>query len=184
MLTYAPQGVQPVMHPSGDVRLKTLAGGVASAYGTSLFTGTPVKFTTDGTLIAVTAAADVVQGIFMGCQFSALQRRFVLPYWPAAQTYDAGSFSCQIAPMDTVAYFEGVTKATVAATTRGEGINLGDASQGSIFTGLSTQGLGAPTGATTATFTIEDLAPYPDNFWDDPFVKLRLKVQSPQGPVA
>ncbi|MFA5898608.1 MAG: hypothetical protein WC829_05790 [Hyphomicrobium sp.] len=184
MLLSYPQGIVPVYHPSGDIRQAQLKDGVASGYGTSLFSGTPVKFTTDGTLIATGTGADVMSGIFAGCQFTTAQRRVILPYWPASQTYDAGSMIAFYQPIDTQAIYEGETAATVAATVVGEAINLDDTSQGSIYTGQSTQQLSATTGATPGLFIIVGLAEYPNNAWGDPYVRLRLRIGSPQGPVA
>lgn len=182
--TAAPFGLRPVFHPSGEVRLSSLAGGIASAYGTSIFSGTPVKFNTDGTLIVTTtAAANPTIGVFAGCQFSALGRRFVLPYWPAAQTYDTGSMIAQYTS-DTQIEYEGQGVGSYAATAVGEGVNLNDASQGSTYTGQSTQALSAVTGATPATFTITNIAPYPDNDWGDAYTIVRVKIQTYQGPVA
>lgn len=186
MLTAGPQGVYPVYHPSGDVRQAQQKDGVASAYGTALYSGTPIKYTTDGTFIAVGTGADVVQGIFMGCQFTTADgRRIVSPYWPAGQTYVAGSCIVFWQPIDQNAIYEGETNATVAATIIGEAINLANTSQGSASTGQSTQALNATTtGATPGTFTVVGLAEYPNNAWGDPFVRLRVKVGTPQGPVA
>ena len=84
--TASPFGVRPVSHPSGTVRLDQLAGGVLSTYGTSIFTNTPVKRDTNGTLIPCATGADVCIGVFAGCEFSSSGKRFILPYWPAAQT--------------------------------------------------------------------------------------------------
>ena len=182
--TATPFGVRPVSHPSGTVRLDQLAGGVASAYGTALYTNTPIKRHTDGTLIAVGTGADVTIGVFAGCEFTASSKRFVLPYWPAAQTYDAGSMIAKYTDDPEIIY-EGQANGAVAMTAVGEGINLGDASQGSVYTGFSTQSLAATTtGATAASFILQGLAPYPGNAWGDAYTRVYVKISTRQGQVA
>ncbi|MFZ5784014.1 MAG: hypothetical protein ACOY4R_27765 [Pseudomonadota bacterium] len=182
--TAAPFGLQPVFHPSGEIRLSSRVDGVLSTYGTSIFTGTPIKNDTNGTLIpTTTAAANPTIGVFMGCQFSSGGRRFVLPYWPASQAYDAGSCVVQYTE-DPQTIYAGQGTGSYAATAVGEGVNLQDASQGSTYTGLSTQSLSAATGATAATFTIVGLAEYPNNAWGDAYTIVNVKIQTYQGPVA
>ena len=182
--TATPFGVRPVSHPSGTVRLDQLAGGVAAAYGTALYTNTPIKRHTDGTLIAVGTGADVTIGVFAGCEFTASSKRFVLPYWPAAQTYDAGTMIAYYTSDVNITY-EAQADGAVALTANGESINLANTSQGSVYTGQSTQALTATTtGATAGTYQIIGLAPYDDNAWGDTYTILRVKISSYQGVVA
>lgn len=182
--TASPQGVFPVSHPSGEIRQFTQVDGIASAYATGLWTGTPIKRTTDGTWVACGTGVEVIGAIFMGCEFTDTSgRRLILPNWPAAQTYTAGSMILKYQPIDNQGIYQGQTAATVAASVQGEAINLQNTSQGNIL-GQSTQALGAPTGATNGMFRIIGLAPYPDNNWDDAYVNLYLMVSNPQGPVA
>lgn len=182
--TAAPTGLIPVYHPSGTIRIDNQVDGVASGYSPALYTGTPVKRTTDGTLVAVGTGADVCIGVFQGCQFTASTKRFVLPYFPASQTYDAGSMIAYFTSDPQIVY-EGQANATIAATTIGEGINLANTSQGSTYTGFSTQALDASTtGSTDATFQVLGLAPYPNNAWGDAYPVLRVKISTYQGQVA
>ena len=183
--TAAPFGVSPVYHPSGDIRMRT-SYKIASAYGTGLYTGSPVKLTTDGTLIATATGADSFIGIFMGCQFISNNRPFILPYWPAGQTYDVNTeMTAWIAPNDGLAEFEAQLNGTAASTIIGEAINLATASGGSIYTGISSQSLNATTtGATPGTFIVTGLAPYANNAWGDAFPIVRVKAGTIQGPVA
>lgn len=185
--TSQPVGLQPVFHPSGTIRQDSQINGVASGYATALYSGTPVKRTTDGTLIAVATGADSAIGVFMGCEFTSAGNRFILPYWPASQTYDSNTNEPMIAyfTSDPNIIYEGQADGTLAATTIGEGINLANASQGSVYTGQSTQALNhTTTGATAATFEVLNLAPYPDNAWGDAFTKVRVKISTYQGQVA
>lgn len=187
MQTASPLGIRVASHASGDPRFIDIKDGILSGLTSNIFTGTPVKMNTDGTVIPVTtAAADPVFGIFAGCEYTRPDgTRYVGPLFASGTTYVAGSMIAKIVPInDPNAIFIGQTKATIASTARGEGINLGDNTQGSTFTGLSSQGLGAPTGATAATFTILDVVQQPDNDWGDPFVNVYLQIQTRQPAVA
>jgi len=184
--TLQAMGLVPVRHfTGGTIRVENRGDGIASGYATSLFTGTPVKNQTDGTLIATgVAAADPCIGVFQGCEFSSAGKRWVIPYWPGGQTYDAGTMIAKFTADPTIVY-EGQSKGSIAMASIGDGINLGDASQGSTFTGFSSQGLAAAsTGATAATFRIIDKASYPDNAWGDAFTKLLVVIQAYQGQTA
>jgi hypothetical protein len=183
--TNAPFGLRCVFHPAGEPRLASLKDGILSGYGTSIFTGTPIKRDTNGTLIPTATGADSTIGIFVGCQFTSAGRRFILPYWPAAQTYDAGSMIAQYEMIDGNAIYEGQADGSVAMTANGEGINLVDASAGSVYTGNSSQALNhTTTGATAATFQIVNVADYPDNDWGDTYTIVRVKISTFQGQVA
>jgi hypothetical protein len=182
--TLAPQGLVPSHHPSGVIRVTNQGDGIASAYGTSIYTGTPIMRGTDGTIIVVPTGASTPIGVFQGCEFSSASKRFVLPYWPAAQTYDAGSMIAKYTDDPEIIY-EGQANGAVAMTAVGEGINLGDASQGSVYTGFSTQSLAATTtGATAASFILQGLAPYPGNAWGDAYTRVYVKISTRQGQVA
>ena len=81
--------------------------------------------------------------------------------------------------------YEAQADGAVALTANGESINLANTSQGSVYTGQSTQSLTATTtGATAGTFQIIGLAPYDDNAWGDTYTILRVKISSYQGVVA
>lgn len=184
--TSAPFGVRPVWHPSGVIRQSEYLSGVASGYGTSLFTGTPVKWTTTGTLVATATGADSTVGSFAGCEFGDSTGYHVLPYWPASRTYDVVYGPARFYVNDDKGtIYEGQANGTVAVTARHEGINLADASAGSTYTGQSSQALNATTtGATAATYIVQDLAPYPGNEWGDAYPILRVAISTYQGQVA
>lgn len=182
--TSSPFGLRPVSHPSGTIRLDQMAGGVASAYGTAIYTNTPIKRHTDGTLIPSATGADEAIGVFAGCEFTSSGKRFVLPYWPASQTYDAGSMIAYYTSDPNITY-EAQADGAVALTENGESINLANTSQGSTYTGQSTQALTATTtGASAGTFQIIGLAPYDDNAWGDAYTILRVKISTYQGVIA
>lgn len=183
--TLAPFGLRCVFHPSGEPRIESLNAGIVSGYGTGIFTGTPVKRDVNGTIIPTAVGADTAIGVFCGCQFTSLGRRFVLPFWPAGQTYDVGSMIAQYQTLDPNSIWEGQANGPVPMTANWEGINLVDASAGSTYTGLSSQALNATvTGATAATFQIVNIAGYQDNDWGDAFTIVRVRVSTYQGQVA
>jgi len=61
----APFGLRPAFHPSGLDRAQALANGIASAYGTDILKGQPVKLNSSGNLV-VAGAGDSFQGAFAG----------------------------------------------------------------------------------------------------------------------
>jgi len=185
-LQASPMGIRVASHKSGDPRFIVIKDGIISGYTSSLYTGSPVMMGTDGTIKAVTAVNDPIFGIFAGCEYTdPTQMRRVLPQFLANSTYVAGSMLAKVVPInDPGSIFMGQTAASVVATARGEGINISGGPAGSNYTGLSSQALGAPTGATAASFTILDIVQQPDNDWGDPFVWLYLDIQNKQGPVA
>ncbi len=184
--TAAPFGLRCVYHPSGVPRIETLVSGIASGYNTAIYTGTPVKLVAGtGTLVVSATGADSTIGIFVGCFFISGGLPNLKPYWPASQTYDANTYMwAQYEPFDSQAIYEGQADGSVAMAANGEGINLASASSGSVYTGLSTQALAATTtGATPGTFTVQNIAPYPDNAWGDAFTIVRVRA-TPQPPIA
>lgn len=184
--TAAPFGVRAVYHPSGIIRQTELLSGVASGYGTDLFTGTPVKYTTDGTLIATATGADETVGSFAGCEFGNSTGYHVLPYWPAGSTYDVVYGPARFYLNDDKGtIYEGQANGAVAQSENRAGINLADAPEGSVYSGQSTQALDATTtGATPATYQVVGLAPYEDNAWGDAFTIVRVAISTYQGLVA
>jgi len=180
--TLAPQGLVPARHPSGTIRVENQVDGILSGYTSNIFTGTPVMRGTDGTLQVTSGAAGACIGVFAGCEFTAATKRFVLPYFPAGQTYDAGSMIAKYtADYDII--FEGQSLGPVPMTAMGEACNIG-AVTGSTFTGFSTQALSAPTGATAGTFTIVGLSAYDDNRWGDLFTRILVQINAKQAQIA
>lgn len=182
--TDAPFGLRCVYHPSGTPRVETVQNGIASGYNTGLFFGTPIKLTTDGTIVATATGADSTIGVFAGC-FYISNGIPHLGYWPANQTYDANTpMWVQYNAFDPEAIYEGQADGSIAQTALGEAINLADASAGSIYTGLSSQHLNhTTTGATPGTFLVQNIAPYPDNAWGDAFTIVRVRIGTFQPPI-
>lgn len=176
--TASPFGIRPVYHPSGILRQEALNNGIASGYATALYTGSPVKFASNGTLVATATGADSACGVFQGVEYTSSSKFFILPYWPASQTYDNDGLMQVYFTSDPNIIYEGQADGTVAATANFETINLATTT-GSTLTGLSTAALNhTTTGATAGTFQIIGLAPYTDNAWGDAFTTLRVKIST------
>lgn len=184
----APFGLRPVSHPSGVIRQTVLVNGIASGYATALYSGTPIKPTTDGTLIATATGADNTIGVFQGVEYTdAASLRFIVsPYWPAAATYVTTDGKMEVYfTSDKEITYEIQADGTIAQTANYETANLVDASAGSIYTGQSSQRLNhTTTGASAGTFQIVNVAPYPDNAWGDTFTIVRVKISTYSVPVA
>lgn len=184
--TSAPYGLRPVLHPSGVIRQNEYLSGIASGYATSIFTQTPVKYLTDGTIIVTPTGASDTVGVFTGAEWASAGRYFVSPYWPASQTYDAtGPMRVYLCDDKGVVY-EAQADGAVAQTANRESINLVTASAGNSSTnGISTQFLNhTTTGASAGTFQVVGLAPYDFNAWGDAFTELRVIISTYSGVIA
>lgn len=155
--TSTPFGLQAAAHISGGIiRQNYRPNGVLSGFGTSIFTGTPVKNNTDGTLIPCATGVDTAIGVFQGCEFTDTAGVFhVSPFWPASQAYSTTLVNGQQINMqayftdDPNILYDGQCDGSVPLSGIGQAVNLVDASQGSTFTGLSSQRLNhTTTGAT------------------------------------
>lgn len=85
MPSNAPFGFRPLRHLSGGDPNRTRQYPIASAYGTALYPGDPVKALTDGS-IALAAAGERILGIFMGVQYTASDGSAYFGHWPASTT--------------------------------------------------------------------------------------------------
>lgn len=184
--TSAPYGLRPVLHNSGIIRQTEYLSGIASAYGTSIFTQTPVKFFTDGTIIVTPTGASDTVGVFAGAEWASAGRYFVSPYWPAGQTYDATGPMRVYLNDDKGIVYEAQCDGAVAQTANRESINIVTASAGNTTTnGLSTQFLNhTTTGASAGTFQVIGLAPYDYNAWGDAFTEVRVSILTYSGAIA
>lgn len=78
-----PFGFRPAFHTTGNSRGTVFT--IASGYATAMYRGQPVILNATGTLIAGTAAADII-GVFAGCEYvDATGRPQESDFWPAGQ---------------------------------------------------------------------------------------------------
>jgi len=179
--TAQPQGLVPARHPSGTIRVENQIDGVASAYTSNIYHGTPVMRGTDGTVVVAAGAPAPILGVFQGCEYTSGSKRFLLPYFPANTVYDAGSMIAKFTADPDIIY-EGQSVGPVLAVDIGGSCNIGAVSGNAI--GYSTQALSAPTGATAGSFIIVGIAPYDDNRAGDLFTKVLVKISTQVVPVA
>jgi len=175
--TSAPFGLRPAFHPSGLDRAQALAGGIVSAYPANILKGQPVKYDTNGTIIPA-AAGDAFVGAFAGVEFTdTTGRRRVSNYWPANTAYQTGSCVAYFYNDPNIVY-EIQADGTLAQTSIGDEADLSNTTAGSSTTGLSQATLSTSlVGANNvAQMRIVDIAPYPDNNWDDAFVIVRATI--------
>lgn len=184
----APFGLQPAAHISGGtIRQDYMNNGIASGYSSNIFSNTPVKRTTDGTLVVCSTGVETAIGVFAGCEFSSAGKFFVSPYWPASQTYDNDGTMQAYFTTDPNILYDAQCDGSVAASKIGEAINLANTTQGSTYTGQSTQALSATTtGATAGLAVVRSIptGPYPGGGFNAPadaytVVRVQLTYQVP-----
>jgi hypothetical protein len=177
--TSAPFGLRPAFHPSGLDRAQALAGGIASAYSSSILKGQPVKYTasgsTGGGVLNAAAAGDAWSGAFAGVEWTdTTGRRSISNYWPANTAYQTGSCIAYFYNDQNIVY-EIQTDATVTQSAAiGNNYNFSNVTAGSTVTGLSQATLGISTATSAGQMKIVDLAPYQDNAWGDAYVIVRV----------
>ena len=177
----APFGLRPAFHPSGLDRAQALAGGIASAYGSNILKGQPVRYVTGGT-IEPAAAGQSFAGAFAGVQWTdTTGRARVSNYWPANTAYQAGTCVAYFYN-DPLIVYEIQAEGSLAQTAIGDQADLSNTTAGSATTGLSACTLSttlAGAGA-SAQMRIVDLAPYPDNAWGDAYTIVRATINEAQ----
>ena len=174
--TSAPYGLRPIWHPSGIIRPTALAGGIASAYGTAIYTGQPVILNTNGTLTAGTAAADLA-GVFAGCQYTPSGGRPTFsPTWPASQAYDANEEMWAFYYSDPSLMYAIQADGSLAKTAVGDQADISNAtangngySQATLSTTLAGAGV-------QAQFRIMQLFSGPDNVWGDTYTQVVVQI--------
>jgi len=91
--TSAPFGFRPSFHNSGQMRPKDYV--ITSGYAQNVFSGDPVKLTSDGVVQLGTSDGTrsgttdgiTLLGIFAGCQYNdATGKPTISPFWPASTT--------------------------------------------------------------------------------------------------
>ena len=179
--TNAPFGLRPAFHPSGLDRAQALAGGIASAYGSDILKGQPVKYVTGGT-IQPAAAGDAFVGAFAGVEWTdTTGRRRVSNYWPASTAYQTGSCIAYFYADQNIVY-EIQSDGTLTQASIGDEADLSNTTAGSNVTGLSQATISTTlVGAgNSAQMRIIDIAPYTDNAWGDSYVIVRANISEYQ----
>lgn len=173
--TSAPFGLRPAFHPSGLDRAQALTNGIASAYGSDILKGQPVKYNpSNGNIIIATVGA-IWSGAFSGVEWTdTTGRRRVSNYWPSGTT---GTNIIAYFYNDQNIVYEIQTDATIAQTSIGNEYNFSNIAAGSNTTGLSACTLGVSTAVGNGNpgdMRVVDIAGYSDNAWGDAYVIVRV----------
>lgn len=173
----APFGLRPSYHPSGRVRIETMP--IASAYGTSIYSGAPVAIAADGTITAA-AAGSRACGVFLGCEFTAANgRRTVSPYWPSG-TVAADAIAKITRDPDIVYEVQADAALSQAALGSQYDWTANGSANGNTSTGLSTVALGVSTNAANAGLQLLGAVPYVDNALTDTFPLVHVRISEHQ----
>lgn len=174
--TSAPYGFRPIWHPSGVIRPMAIQNGIASAYGTAIYTGQPVILNTNGTLTAGTAAADLA-GVFAGCQYTPSGGRPTFsPYWPASQAYDSSEEMWAFYYADPALVYAVQADGSLAATAVGDQADISNATaNGSGYSQATLSSTLAGAGV-QAQFRIIELFSAPNNAWGDTYTQVAVQI--------
>jgi hypothetical protein len=86
-----PRGFDPVKAKSGTPN-RMRDGRITGTYATAMYTGQPVAVHTDGYLIVLADDANVVAGVFAGCEYVTAAGDIIFsPYWPAPGAVKTGT---------------------------------------------------------------------------------------------
>jgi hypothetical protein len=173
--TSAPFGLRPAFHPSGLDRAQALTNGIASAYGSDILKGQPVKYNPSNGNIVIATVGAIWSGAFVGVEFTdTTGRRRVSNYWPSGTT---GTNIIAYFYNDNNIVYEIQTDATIAQTSIGNEYNFSNIAAGSNTTGLSACTLGVSTAVGNGNpgdMRVVDIAGYSDNAWGDAYVIVRV----------
>lgn len=170
----APYGFRPVKHIRGGVvRPFTRRGGIASAYGTSIFVGDPVKALTDGTF-ALAAAGDSMSAVFAGWHPEDAGVYNVGRYWPANTTWVKAPVFMFWPIEDVIFAAQGV--GSIAQTALGDAcdhvIGSGNARSGMSTSYLASGSLAGS--GNSAQWKIYDLHDQTGNAWGDSYTQVHV----------
>lgn len=178
--TSAPFGFRPAYNPIGLERAKKYT--IASAYGTQLYKGQPVLLNTNGTIVAGTAAADLL-GIFVGVEFiDANGKPNVQNTWPAGQTVLSGTVPVAWVLDDPNEVYEVQATGAVPQTAIGDQADVANVSNGSTATGLSSCGLSSTLAGAgvQAQFRVVGFGQGVDNAAGDAFTIVQVQLARSQ----
>lgn len=174
----APFGLRPSYRLNGSaITIETYT--IASAYGTSIYSGAPVAIAADGTITAA-AAGGRASGVFLGCEYTGADgRRVVSPFWPAS-TVAADAIAKITRDPDIV--YEVQADAALATLNIGGQYDwtANGTANGNTKTGQSSVALGVSTVAANAGLQIVGFPPYVDNLPTDSFPLVNVRISEHQ----
>lgn len=172
----APFGFRPAYNPIGLERAKKYT--IAAAYGTAIYKGMPVILNTNGTIVAGTAAADLV-GVFAGCEYvDSTGKPNVSPFWPAAQATLSGTVPVAWVYDDPNEVYEVQADGSLAQAAVGDQADVSNVANGSAATGLSASTLSSTLAGVgvQAQFRVVGFGQGLDNLPGDAFTVAQVQI--------
>lgn len=155
---------------------------IANGFNSNLFTGDPVKLTTDGTIVLASVSTDYIQGIFLGCRYvdSVTKQPRWSRYWPAgtssADGTNPGPRALVMNDPNATFIVQAVASVTVGAIGLNIGVTIGT---GNTLTGRSAFGVDPANGLSTTgvgPWRVMDIYDTPDNSFTDAYPILEVKL--------
>lgn len=178
--TALPFGMNPIRHINGKFLPppRVMPDGIASAYGTAIFYGSPVMLNTNGTLVIATTAADII-GVFAGCQYVSSTTGLMTPSknWVASTTYVAGTMQAFVWDDPGIIY-EIQSNGSIAATAVGDQADFVNPGTGNSTLGTSTAAISSTLAGAgvQAQLRIVGLSTKIDNAWGDSYTIVEAMI--------
>jgi hypothetical protein len=182
--TKAPFGFRPLrrLGGGGENTMGVTEYRIANGFNSNLFTGDPVKLTTDGTIVLASVSTDYIQGIFMGCRYvdSVTKQPRWSRYWPAGTSSADGTNPGPRALVMTDPQMNYLVQAVTSVTVGAIGLNIGvTIGVGNTLTGRSAFGVD-PANGLSATgvgpWRVIDIYDTPDNSFTDAYPVLEVRL--------
>lgn len=191
MQTLQPMGLQPAFHISGRANPRSQLGFVNSAPASALYENQPVK-NVGGQIVPITAATDVIVGVFAGLQYidatGAVKQRNTIaagqPLLPGTAN-NGDTYSNSATPylyMDPAMEFVIQGNGPLAKTAVGQSFNIDMTTINQATpTGISKvllDAVGGPIAALAGQVIVTELYQVPGNVWGDPYTMVKVKMNN------
>jgi hypothetical protein len=187
--TSAPYGLQPISNASGTPRVTRIYNGIASAFGTAIYTNQAVFIDpTTGQIQPVTATTDKIYGVFMGVHYTPAAGLAPINSntWAASTAYVTtdqvnNPMWCEVAMAYPGARFRIQADGTVAQAAFGQGLNLSNfATNNGLGLSTCTANHTAIAGSSQGQLVLTDFYQAPDSVAGDTYTDLIVAVAYPQ----
>jgi hypothetical protein len=174
--------MRPLTHNSADVRPKAIDNGIASGYASAIYFNAPVQITTTGVLNVATTTS-LICGVFAGCRYKPDSTSLYVEsqYWPASQTYVAGTMTAYVIGYDDpqVLYRVQANGSLTQASIGDQGAFVNPSSGSNQFSlaALNSTLVGA---TNTGQLRILDILPTPNNSWGDSYTDVVVQIAGHQ----
>lgn len=174
--TNAPFGLKPIWHPSGQVRPRLLANGIASGYASNILQFQPVAYNTSGQIVAADAL-NALCGTFVGCTYvePVTGRPIFTNRWLANTTFVAGSLMAYFYD-DPMIEYAIQADGSVAQSLMSEEVNFTNITAGNSTTGFSAATCSATAAPAEGQLRVLDKLLNPENDWGDTYTALRVQI--------